>query len=147
MTDQDSEVCVISGTRRQIRELVDGSLEVRVHIDPRFKQDFHRLFPQIDTPVAIAPLALNFERLSKPEESAKGGELAKLAGIWSKDSEFHQWLAAKHPGEVFTETRAANWIRETCGVESRAEIDGDADSRGLFLRNVRHPFRQWLKNK
>jgi hypothetical protein len=46
----------ISGTRRQVRELVDGTLEVKIHVEPRHKADFHALFPEIDSPVALAPL-------------------------------------------------------------------------------------------
>lgn len=53
-----TESVALPATRRQIRELVDGTLEVRLHIEPTHKADFHRLFGQIDMPVAIAPLNL-----------------------------------------------------------------------------------------
>ena len=46
----------VSATRRQIRELVDGTLEVKLHIDPSQKRDFLDTFPDIDMPVALAPL-------------------------------------------------------------------------------------------
>lgn len=145
MTNQDSEVCVISGTRRQIRELVDGSLEVRVHIDPRFKQDFHRLFPQIDTPVAIAPLALDFEKLSKYPEEPKGGELARLAGIWCRNPDFQTWLSKKHPGSKFNEGDAADWVKKICNVNSRAELDSNPNAAWAFQRQIRQPFMEYMK--
>lgn len=143
---------VISATRRQYRELVDGTIEVRLHIDPRFKADFHRLFPSIDTPCALAPLALDFEKLSKYPEEQKGGELARLAGMWSKDPLFWEWLKNlyKSTGRTipdFNETSAANWIRATCGVSSRSEIDHIISATELFHKNIRVPFNSWLKRE
>ena len=52
----------ISGTRRTMRELADGTIRLSVDIDPRFKAEFNRLFPDIDMPVALAPLVADFER-------------------------------------------------------------------------------------
>lgn len=53
MTD---EVSAIEGTRRQTRETADGSLEVKIVIEPRDKAKFWRLFGEIDTRVALALL-------------------------------------------------------------------------------------------
>jgi hypothetical protein len=145
LTDQDSEVCVISGTRRKVQELADGTLRVLVDIDPRFKADFHRLFPSIDTPCALAPLALDFEKLSKYPEEQKGGELARLAGIWCKNPDFQQWLSKKHPGHSFNEGDAADWIRKTCRVNSRAELDSSSNAGWAFHTQVRGPFMEYMK--
>lgn len=138
---------VISGTRRQIRELVDGSIEVRIHIDPRFKADFHRLFPNIDLPVAIAPLVANFERIEE-EEKQKGGPLCRLAAMWCKDKEFWQWLIdSGNLHRCDSEEYAADWIRAMCGVESRAEIDSNQFASEVFHRSVRSPFMEWSKKR
>lgn len=139
----DSEINIISATRRKAQELSDGTLRVMIDIDPRFKADFHRLFPSIDTPCALAPLDLNFERLPRAEEPAKGGELAKLAGMWSKDKQFQEWVSNKYD-VTYGEEEAAQWIRDVCGVESRAEIDHDPAAREQFLISIRQPFRKWL---
>lgn len=123
----------VSGTRRAIRERVDGSLVVQVEIDPRFKADFLRLFPDIDAPIALAPLVANFEQ-REPEEKPKGGALAKLAGMWSSDPEFGAFaikMAASHNIEA---TNSADFIRKYCGVESRALIDGDQEATEAFHR-------------
>lgn len=146
---EDSEVRVISGTRRQIRELVDGSLEVRIHIDPQFKQDFHRLFPSIDMPCALAPLVPDFEKLSKyPEEEKKGGALCRLAGVWSKDEDFQEWLYTHYSdGIPVDEEEAAQWIRVMCKVVSRSYIDHDTEATERFQRLIRAPFMDWMKAK
>lgn len=51
-----SEPVAIQGTRKAIKEMADGTLRIQIDIEPRDKKQFHELFPEIDTPVAIAPL-------------------------------------------------------------------------------------------
>ncbi|PSJ16894.1 hypothetical protein [Nitrosomonas supralitoralis] len=51
-----SDVVAISASRGAYRETADGSLEVKIIIDPRFKDDFHRIFREKDMRVALAPL-------------------------------------------------------------------------------------------
>ncbi|VWB07598.1 hypothetical protein [Burkholderia lata] len=63
-----SDPQAISGTRRAIKEMADGTIRVQIDIDPRFRSTFWALFPNIDMPVALAPLEANFEH--KPSTSA-----------------------------------------------------------------------------
>lgn len=144
----EDEVRVISGTRRQVRELVDGTLEVKFHVDPRFKADFHRLFPNIDTPVAIAPLVAHFERIEE-EEKQKGGALCRLAGIWCKDEDFWQWLGDNYGQGIPVENEedAAQLLREICEVNSRREIDHDPAAEARFHNIIRKPFIEWSKSR
>lgn len=145
MMDKDDDVpCAISSTLRTYNMLRDGTLRVVIDIDPRFKAGFHKLFPDIDTPVAIAPLPLDFERRAR-EEKQTGGALCKLAGMWCRDEDFQRWLASLYEGEVFTEEDAANWIRTQCGVESRVELDSDDYAAKLFQEQVRLPYMNWLR--
>ena len=51
----------IAGTRRAVKELVDGTLRVTIDVDERYKATFHKLFPQIDMPCALVPLKPDFE--------------------------------------------------------------------------------------
>lgn len=142
----DDLPAVISGTRRQIRELVDGSLEVRVHIDPRFKADFHRLFPQIDVPIAIAPLALDFERI---EEKAKEqvGPLCKLAAMWCKGEQFREWFALRFDLGELDEDDAAHHLRDCLGVVSRKDIDHDPVASERFQKFIREPYMAWSRGR
>lgn len=137
----------IAGTRRALKELADGTLRVQIDIDPRFKAQFHELFPQIDMPVALAPLASDFERIEhKEEEKPKGRALAKLAGMWCSDPEFRWWFVG-HEERHATEEEAAQQIRDKCGIQSRAELDGNEDAAELFNRMIRIPYMDWLKTK
>lgn len=46
----------VAGTRRAMKELVDGTIRVQIDIDPPHRAAFLRLFPEIDMAVALAPL-------------------------------------------------------------------------------------------
>lgn len=54
-----SGVSAIEGVRRQFKQLADGTLAVTIHIEPYRLQTFLELFPEIDMPVAIAPLQID----------------------------------------------------------------------------------------
>lgn len=107
----------IAGTRRKAGELADGTIRVQIDIDPRFKADFHRLFPEIDMPCALAPLALDFEKSqpvssppiipdTKPKKGPYGKEAQVLfqsgffrsPAVWravGTDEELHDWTVAR----------------------------------------------------
>lgn len=68
----------------------------------------------------------------------KGGELAKLAGIFCATAEFQEWAG------VDTEEAAAAWLRDTCGIKSRAELDHDHGAAVLFHNLIRKP---WLAHQ
>lgn len=68
-----SDVQIISGTRRAMKEMADGTLRVQIDIDPKFRAAFFAAFGQIDMPVAIAPLVADFEqRAPEPEKTEDG---------------------------------------------------------------------------
>lgn len=140
----DEEINVIQATLRPYKLLVDKTLSITLHIEPRFIKDFHRIFPDIDVPVAIAPLSFDFDR-KKIEEKPKGGPLAQLAGQWCKQETFRLWLSGKHHGEEFTEEDAAQWIRDVCRVKSRSEIDSNEVAGRWFRNSVRWPYMEWMK--
>src|SRR5690606_6870375 len=71
---------------------------------------------------------------AEPEQKPKGGELAKVAGMLSANPEFQFWCG------TFSAEQAAGWIRATCGVSSRAELDHNHDAAQKFHRLVRIPF-------
>ena len=137
----------ISGTRRALKELVDGTIRVQIDIDPRFKTQFHQMFPNIDMPVALAPLVSDFEQ--REEEKPKGGPLCKLAAMWCKNAQFHRWITEMlcETEVIDTEAEAAQWMRDLLEINSRSEIDDDQDVAERFHSLVRAPFMEWLKEQ
>lgn len=128
----------ISGTRRQMRELADGTIRVQIDIDPSCKKQFQSMFGEIDMPVALAPLVAHFESKSKEPEQ-KGGELAKLAGQLCQNPRFLEFLGTDS-GE-----HAAEAIRRACGIKSRAELDHDPVAAEQFHHVFRRPFQDWCR--
>uniref|UniRef100_UPI0033409891 hypothetical protein n=1 Tax=Castellaniella defragrans TaxID=75697 RepID=UPI0033409891 len=129
------EAIAISGTRRAMKEMADGTIRVQIDIDPACKRAFQDLFPDIDTPVALAPLRADFERKAADgQEKPKGGDLARLAGQLCQSPEFQRWCG------VESADAAAEFIRKTCGVDSRADLDHDLEAAARFHERVRKEF-------
>lgn len=167
-----SEPIAVRGTRRSMKELVDGTIRVQIDIDPPYRKAFLQHFGEIDMPVAIALLTpastLPSDSQWTPEQLAeaaaegaapleipklKGGELSRLAGIWCLDERFQNWLqtfymiawtdAGAH--EELDEERAAHVVRWLCGVTSRADLDHNTEAKALFDELFRIPYSQYLK--
>lgn len=125
----------ISGTHRTYSLLADGTLRIKVDIEPRDVAKFHAMFPSADMPIALAPLVADFEQ-HKPEpvERPKGGNLAKLAGQLCNNPEFQEMIGVHNAED------AANEIRSVCGITSRSELDHNAEAANLFHLEFRIPF-------
>jgi hypothetical protein len=92
-------------------------------------------------------------------QPAKGGALAKLAGMWSNDASFHSWLKKHYPNawtrhaappETDADTpqlTAINIIREFCNIKSRAELDHNPTASAAFHKLIRAPYAEHLKAK
>lgn len=143
----------ISATRRQYKEMADGTLRVQIDVDPMFKRAFLELFPQIDMPVALAPLEPTFEQKEPDPEPEKGGPLARLAGQWCKDERFWWWLSGASfettgvilIGGITTEDSARSLVRSICKIESRAELDHNQEAEKIFHEKIRIPFSRYLQ--
>ena len=138
-----SDVIAISGTRRAMKEMSDGTLRVQIDIDPRFRAQFFEMFGQIDMPVAIAPLVANFEQREPEPEKPKGGALAKLAALWCAEPLFWDWLMQAYSWKCEDAEDAAEVIRQECGIESRAELDNSEKAAMLFQSQIRGPYMKW----
>ena len=132
----------ISGTRRAMKEMADGTIRVQIDIDPSCRGDFLSLFPNIDMPVALAPLRADFEQAAANEpEKPKGGPLARLAGRLCEDPDFLFWA------DVGDSEAAAQWIRELCGISSRSMLDHDLRAAAIFHQEIRKPFLAWKEGR
>lgn len=131
----------ISGTRRAMKEMADGTIRVQVDIDPACRAQFLQLFPNIDMPVALAPLRADFERQQQGAGKPKGGELARLAGQLCQNPEFLEYGNYESPEE------AAADIRFACQIESRAELDHNPEAAEIFHESYRKPFIAWKEGR
>ena len=125
----------ISGTHRTYSLLADGTLRIKVDIEPRDVAQFHAMFPSADMPIALAPLVADFEqRKPEPAERPKGGELARLAGQLCNNPAFQVFVGGTDPDS------AAEIVRFQCGIQSRSELDHNPEAAAHFHKVFRIPF-------
>lgn len=84
-----------------------------------------------------------------------GLKLSQLAGLWSKDKTFIQYLnrhaADSSDGEVVryglgeNDLDPADYIRQRCAIASRRELDTNEQAARVFSRDIRVPFMEWAK--
>jgi len=95
-----------------------------------------------ETPVSTA--ATDIPDSGNPK---KGGEWAKLAGMWCADPDFWTWLNYERGfgGRASSPDAAAIAVKELCGIASRVELDHDAAALRRFNENVRRPFMKFMQ--
>jgi hypothetical protein len=90
--------------------------------------------PALDTPVE--------QSVDTPKP--KGGDLARMAGVFCNDPVFWEFLNSDEhfasADKVNNSTEAADLIRYMCNVDSRSEIDHDMYSSSQFHYFFRIPF-------
>ena len=144
---------VIEGSSVSVKTMSDGTLRLSIDIEPRNAQAAFALFGAPGRAVALAALkdgaaAIPSESASEvKEKQQKGGEWAKLAGMWCADSEFWTWLNYERGfgGRVSNPDAAAIALRELCGIASRIELDTDTAALARFNKEIRHPFMKWMQ--
>lgn len=136
----------IPGTRRQYKEMADGTLRVAIDIDPPYKQQFLSTFGEIDMPVALAPLVADFESAPKDDgflATFKGGPLCKLAAILCGNHDFREWLSIQTMENIDSTDKAAEHMRLICGIASRRELDHDPEAARIFHERIRQPWVEY----
>lgn len=97
--------------------------------------------PDRDLWVAIALLT------DQQNDTYKGGKLAQKAGILCGQGAFRQWAATvgEYDGIAMLDAdMAADFIRERCGVSSRAHLDHDQVAAKNF-NEMNREYEAWLK--
>lgn len=136
---------VIEAASAGVKDMADGSLRITFEFEPRHAADAFALFGPRGRSVAIAALAdghaaITSESASEvKEKQQKGGEWAKLAGMWCGDSDFQTWA------KVANATEAALYLREVCMINSRAELDNDTFALARFNDEIRYPFMKYMQ--
>lgn len=76
-------------------------------------------------------------------ERKKGGQLARLAGMWCGNAEFRCMVADRTGKPCRTADDAKAYILERCGIESRAQLDHMPAAEAKFHASVRLPWARW----
>ena len=137
---------IIEGAAMRCRTMADGSLRIEIEVEPRNAQAAFALFGAPGRAVALAALKDGAAKVAEPEKP-KGGEWAKLAGMWCADPDFHAFLNQTYPEDTPVESAsdAAMAVRVYCEIESRAELDQNPKALHLFHTHFRLPFMKWMQ--
>jgi hypothetical protein len=135
----------IEASSVQIRTMADGTLRIVCDVEPRHAQSAFKLFGAPGTPMALAGLK---SAKAEPEpERPKGGALSQWAAMRGNEPAFQQWISAEFPN-TWEEAAGANdservaiVIREVCGIDSRAELDNNAEATVCFHESIMDPWR------
>ena len=76
----------------------------------------------------------------------KGAALSRAAAMMCNGAKFQQWVVSRvgaAPEGVSGQQHAAQFVRDACGIASRAELDHNAKAATLFHEAVRKPFLDW----
>lgn len=139
---------IIEGAAMRCRTMADGSLRIEIEVEPRNAQAAFVLFGAPGRAVALAALKDGASAVAEPEpEKPKGGQWAKLAGMWCNDPDFWAFLNHEYPqdSKVLNSTDAATSLRVYCDIQSRAELDFDDEALELFKNHFRRPFMKWMQ--
>lgn len=143
---------VIEAASAGVKDMADGSLRITFEFEPRHAADAFALFGPRGRSVAIAALAdghaaITSEKSSEVKEAPKGGEWAKLAGIWCNDPDFWAFCNQAFPADsmICTADHAAMSLRVHCDIKSRAELDHNPDALELFQVRFRRPFMKYMQ--
>lgn len=77
----------------------------------------------------------------------KGGQLSRLAGILCAQPRFHSFVMEEFGEDVRAENECTDFLRKTCGVTSRAELDHNSDAARVFHERFRRPFAEFNEKK
>lgn len=152
----DNTPAAVMAATSGMRMMADGTIRISFDFEPRNAKHALDMFCSPGTPVAIARLtpeaatADGRKEFEPEQERQKGGALCKLAAMWCQEEEFHRFLTstmkwANGYEEPITSVIAANIIRETCGVASRADLDHSEAAAHIFHRDFRLPYQRWLQ--
>ncbi len=81
-----------------------------------------------------------------PSTERKGAALSRAAAMMCNGAKFQRWVVSRigaAPDGVSASQHAAQYVRDICGITSRAQLDHNAQAANLFHEAVRKPFVKW----
>lgn len=89
--------------------------------------------------LALVAVEIGDDEQPKAQPEQKGGELAKLAGMFCQSTAFWEFCRADDADE------ARDWILGVCGIQSRRDLDHNPTAAQLFHDRVRKPYMESRK--
>lgn len=80
----------------------------------------------------------------KSVTAQRGGPLSRYAAQLCREPDFLAYLTHRLQRGDIREEAAAAFIRATCNIGSRAELDHDKEAAATFHMEIREPYAAWL---
>lgn len=153
---------VIEASSAGVKDMADGSLRITFEFEPRHAAEAFSLFGPRGRAVAVAALKDGAAAVAEPVvEKPKGGQWAKLAGMWCGDADFYRFIQPLYDIHMGGEGRGhgdlmigvdvkdipefcANALKVLCEIDSRVELDNDPVALARFNVVIRYPFQKWM---
>lgn len=130
-----------NGGAKIVLQLADsGDLE-------RFKAMTVRKGKQSGQRLAVVMVEIGDDEQPVMQEAPKArpGDLCIMACTFCDDPDFQDWANRRVAYSVLTRDEAKRFVLETCGVESRKQLDFDRMAATRFHTLIREPFLAWRK--
>ena len=159
---------IIEGASVSIKTMADGTLRLTVDIEPRNAQAAFALFGAPGRAMALAALKDGSgaipDAVIPASDKPKGGEWAKLAGMWCADPDFWLWIRPLYDREMGGDGKGFgdlqmgtdfSGLTEFCvhamkfmvEIHSRRELDHDPEALARFKDRIRTPFMAWMREQ
>ncbi len=128
------------------RSVIQMVIEVPVEHWKPLVDAFGMPQPGEEIPVAVARLDTVAARAGQTgkevyQKKTQGEQAVVRAALHCRDKEFQRWVEDAYGVEGDEEENAANFIRTTCGIESRSALATNSDALDKFL-NMEAKFMQ-----
>ena len=122
-------------------------IEIPIEQGAEFVARFGTPLPGSTAPVAIARLDLTAKPETTETEKTKRQwdelSIAQQAGILCNEKRFQVFVGERLKRSDVTVDDAAQYVRQQCGVNSRAHIEGKPEAMRIF-RDLDASYRGWL---
>lgn len=157
---------VIEAAAMRCRTMSDGSLRIEAEVSPADAQAAFKLFGMPGAPMALAALTQQAAQESAQKQTIgtpttdpdyehseaalraakpKGGNLSKDAAMICQDEMFREFVGVVDDFPTMaTVAHAAEFVRQKCEIESRAELDHNKEAAQRFA-TLMGDYRAWLK--
>ncbi len=127
------------------RKVCQIVIEVPIEAGATFVAAFGTPNPATGVPVALARIDPT-AKAEPVKERRKWDELsiAQRAGIMCNEKGFQMFVGERTKRTEVTVDDAAQYVRQQCGVNSRAHIEGKPDAERIF-NDLQTSYNVWLK--
>lgn len=131
----------LAGAVAGLRMLVDGTIAVTMHFEPKDRTAAMQMLGEPGAMVGVVRLKNGAGAAPAPKPDPRGPLCMEAIGLCN-NADFQAFVARNKLWRPEPEA-AKGYILATCGIDSRKEIDGNTEAQAKF-RDMQQRYRAWL---